>query len=84
MSAKAPGGYDYVGVTRFGHRAEYIFPENFGAFRLNFIGGFWTYAAYVKGYKPEFDWAEEALETTRAIARDRGHNLSQRLSIKIR
>jgi hypothetical protein len=70
-------GYDYVGVTRFGHRMEFITPTvrsratvlATGRRRahgrraaLRFVvGGRVVYAKRVRGFKPASDWAEDAM-----------------------
>ena len=72
-------GYDYVGVTRFGHRVARIYPKHTsasvlgtgkrkaGALRM-VIGGRVLYRASVAGYHPASDWAEDALPEVEAEA----------------
>jgi hypothetical protein len=72
-------GYDYVGVTRFGHQVARIYPTHTagsvlasgkarsGALRFS-IGGRVLYRASVAGYHPASDWAEDALPEVRAEA----------------
>lgn len=76
-------GFDYVAVTRFGHRMSTIQPKDNLVLKLNFIGGFWTFAPQVKGYNPTFDWAEEALEASQSIARNEARRISQRLELRL-
>lgn len=76
-------GYDYVGVTRFGHGE--ILPKNrqYGASviatgkrrgygrraALRFVvGGRVVYAASVKAWKPASDWVDDALPEVQARA----------------
>jgi hypothetical protein len=58
-------GYDYVGVTRFGHRAAWIVPRQARALRF-FIGRRMVFARRVRGYRPASDWVEDALPAVRA------------------
>lgn len=60
-------GYDYVGVTRFGHRKAWIYPRQARALRF-VIGGRVIYAKRVRGYKPATDWRDEAMPAVRAAA----------------
>lgn len=72
-------GYDYVGVTRFGHKVARIFPKHFtgrslatgkarkGALRFS-IGGRVLFRASVAGYRPASDWGEDALPEVRGQA----------------
>ena len=56
-------GFDYVAVTRFGHRLELIFPRKARAL--------WTpygYFAYVRGFRPTGDWAARAWPQVKAAA----------------
>lgn len=67
-------GYDYIGVTRFGHAVARIFPKHNaanasvmasgkrkkGALRF-VIGGRVLYRASVAAYHPASDWATDAL-----------------------
>jgi len=65
-------GFDYVGVTRFGHKVARIYPKHYagrslatgkarkGVLRFS-MGGHTVFAASVAGYHPASDWAEDAL-----------------------
>lgn len=67
-------GYDYIGVTRFGHKVARIYPKHsssnasslatgkqkHGMLRF-VIGGRVLYRASVAGYHPASDWATDAL-----------------------
>jgi hypothetical protein len=73
-------GYDYVGVTRFGHRVARIYPKHTaaastlangkrrkGALRFSAGGGV-LYRASVAGYHPASDWATDALPEVEVAA----------------
>jgi hypothetical protein len=76
-------GYNYVAVTRFGHRAATILPKNNLVLKLDLGHGFWTFAPQVKGYNPEFDWVEEAFFTAQAVAEHHAKALSTRLQLRL-
>lgn len=61
-------GYDYVGVTRFGHRVARIRPKTAGALAFQ-IGGRTIIRASVRGYRPKQDWADRALPAIALYAR---------------
>lgn len=94
VHAKNPiSNFDYVAVTRFGHKVEFIEPrkDRYHAYvidtkrkRLNgndsrsalrfVINGRVMYRHRVKGFKPDHDWAEDAIpeierSTERAMRR---------------
>lgn len=50
-------GYDYVGVTRFGHRVSRIYARSAQALRFT-VGGQLLLRKSVRGYHPASDWAE--------------------------
>lgn len=74
-------GYDYIGVTRFGHRVARIFPKHTaasastlasgksrkGALRFS-VNGRVMYRASVAGYHPASDWATDALPEVQVAA----------------
>jgi hypothetical protein len=54
-------GFDYAGVTRFGHQVEYIYPtEGRKALRINSRRIGISYRAYVHGVKVSHDWVDDA------------------------
>lgn len=57
---KSEEGYSYTGVTRFGHRTQYIYPRRAQALRFS-IGGKTIFAKRVKGYHPSRDWVESGI-----------------------
>jgi hypothetical protein len=80
--AKNPeSGYDYIGVTRFGHAVARIFAKHsakatsvlasgkrrMGALKLT-IGGRTIYRMSVAGYHPASDWARDALPEVQVAA----------------
>lgn len=65
VEAKNPEtGYDYVGVTRFGHRVARIYPKRAKALRTPFGP-----RASVRGFHPASDWRDDALPEIAAQAR---------------
>lgn len=76
-------GYDYVGVTRKGHRVRVIRPTQGKVLRF-VIGGRVLYRTHVKGYRPATDWAERAHAPVRRLARSGVVRLSQRIERLLR
>lgn len=86
-------GYDYVGVTRFGHKAARIYPKHTpavslangksrrGALRF-VIGGRVVYAASVAGYHPASDWADDAMPEVQAEAQSVASRLGARVEAR--
>jgi hypothetical protein len=61
-------GFDYVAVSRWGHRVGRIYPKPPNrALRLT-IGGQVLYRTSVKGYRPGSDWAARPLSQIRVLA----------------
>ena len=89
-------GYEYTGVTRFGHRAAYIYPKarrsaSVVATRgerargrraaLRFtLGGRVVYASRVRGYRPASDWATDALPAVEQAADAAAGRLGRRVN----
>lgn len=57
--ARSDTGYDYLPVTRFGHRAAFIFPVKAKALRF-YVGGQLVFRRFVRGYRPTRDWVDDA------------------------
>lgn len=90
-------GYDYVGVTRFGHKAEYITPVTRSAATvlatgrrrahghaaaLRFvIGGRVVFAKRVKAFHPDHDWAEDAMPQVQLSADRAMRRVGQRIEL---
>jgi hypothetical protein len=86
-------GYDYVGVTRFGHKVARIYPKHAaasslatgkakkGALRIPMGGGF-IFRASVAGYHPGSDWADEALPEVRSQAQVVATRLGRRIEAR--
>lgn len=55
----AETGYDYVGVTRKGHRVRVIRPRRARALKIQLAGGV-IFRASAKGFRPRSDWAQDA------------------------
>jgi hypothetical protein len=83
ITAVADSGFSYVAVTRFGHKVATISPNTASILKLNMYGGFWTFAPTVKGYRPDFDWAEEAHLTAQKVAEQHAKALSTRLELRL-
>lgn len=81
-------GYDYVGVTRFGHRKSRIYPRRVWAHsgppRAAALKTPFGYFTSVRGFKPRGDWAAKGVSPTQKIADARlkrfGGQLTARLS----
>lgn len=58
-TARSQEGYDYLPVTRFGHRVAIIRPKRAKALRIPLASGV-IFRKYVRGYRPKRDWAEAA------------------------
>jgi hypothetical protein len=54
-TVRSEDGYPYTGVTRLGHRKEWIVPRRKKALRTP-----WGPRRRVRGYKPAGDWADKA------------------------
>ena len=54
-TVRSAEGYDYTGVTRFGHRKRWIEPVHKKALRTP-----WGPRRRVRGYRPRGDWADTA------------------------
>lgn len=88
-------GFDYVAVTRFGHKVAYIEPKARGRATvlatgrarkrgkqatLRFvIGGRVFYRRRVKGYKPGFDWRDRALPEINEVSQRAMATLGRRI-----
>lgn len=58
-TVRSPRGYSYTGVTRFGHRQQFITPKRKKALAFS-IGGKRLVRKKVRGYHPSHDWADDA------------------------
>jgi hypothetical protein len=86
-------GYDYVGVTRFGHKVARIYPKHAAASNLAMgkakkgalrftIGGRTLYRGSVAGYHPAQDWADEALPEVQGAAQTVASRLGNRIEAR--
>lgn len=71
-------GYDYVGVTRFGHAVARIYPKHSKALRTPFGP-----RASVRGYKPASDWAEDSFPAIRSHARSVSSRIGRQIIAEI-
>lgn len=60
-TARSDRGYDYLPVTRHGHRVAIIRPVHAKALRIPLAGGV-IYRKFVRGYHPTHDWAQSAFD----------------------
>lgn len=75
-------GYDFLRVTRFGHRVAFIFPRNAKALRFvprGAPGGKPIFRMFVRGYHPKRDWVEQA----HAVVGDRLGQVSDRVGRQV-
>lgn len=75
-------GYDYVGVTRFGHRVAIIRPKRAKALRIALAGGT-IFRKFSRGFHPASDWAEDALPEIEAEAEAVAFRLGKTLEARI-
>lgn len=85
-------GYDYVGVTRFGHREARLYARHApatvlatgrarqGVLRFT-IGGRVFYRRSVRAYRPLSDWAERAVPQIRAQAERTMSEIGRRIEL---
>lgn len=100
VHAKNPKtGYDYVGVTRFGHRKMRIKPKHAakpGRYLAPIpgVGPRWVkkraalqtpfgFFASVRGFKPKGDWAKKALPEVKANARQQVEKLGHDIMVRL-
>jgi hypothetical protein len=76
-------GYDYVGVTRKGHRTLKIFPKKAEALRIPLAGGGVIFRSSVRGFHPVRDWAEMALPDVLRAADVAVSGLIQRIEARL-
>jgi hypothetical protein len=83
-------GYDYVGVTRFGHRLSRIYPTRTwseraaqrGELRPAALKTPFGYFASVRGFKPKGDWADRALPEIHAEAENEMERLGREFLVR--
>lgn len=75
-------GFDYVGVTRFGHRARIIRPVRAKALRIPVAGGF-IFRKSVRGFHPKEDWAARASPEVERGAQDAVRRIGREISVRI-
>lgn len=60
-TARSDAGYNYLPVTRFGHRVAFIYAKRAKALRIPLATGT-IFRTRVRGYRPGRDWARAAFE----------------------
>lgn len=76
-------GYDYVGVTRFGHRVRRIYPRRARALRIPLPDGRVIFRRSVRGFRPRGDWAQRALPDIHREAERAARRLGIRLEARL-
>lgn len=77
-------GFDYVGVTRIGHRRRWIYPKH--ASRIAFFSLYidrWVNAARVRGHQPASDWVEDSMPALRSLAAEHSRSLARRIETRL-
>lgn len=67
-TARSARGFDYVAVTRFGHRVRVIRPVHAKALRFR-VGNRILFRHSVRGYRPHGDWRDKAMPAVDRTAR---------------
>ena len=75
-------GYDYAGVTRFGHRFTWIYPTQ-GEALLVHLPAVTLLRSRVRGYNPDHDWVEDAMPLVSKQAREVMTDVGQALEIRV-
>jgi hypothetical protein len=94
-------GFDYVAVTRFGHKVEWIYPRADRVQRpayviatkrkravghqaaLRFvIGGRVIFAKRVRAFKPDHDWADDAMPLVERSADEAMRRVKRRIELQ--
>jgi hypothetical protein len=75
-------GYDYVGVTRFGHRTARISAKNAGALAVQ-IGGRTIIRKSVRGYHPAGDWASGVTGEVQKLVEVAGARAGGRIAARV-
>jgi hypothetical protein len=88
-TARSDEGFDYLPVTRFGHKQAIIYPRHAKAlaFRVGGpgapSGGKVIVRAWVRGYKPDHDWVELAHDAMRELMDEAARNLGRRIDRRL-
>lgn len=83
VDAKDPkSGFDYVGVTRFGHRVSIIRPKRAKALRIPLAGGV-IFRRSSRGFHPAGDWAEQAIPQIEREAQSVATRIGRRIEARL-
>lgn len=88
-TARSDEGFDYLPVTRFGHKQAIIYPKTKKAlaFRIGGpgapSGGKVIVRAWVRGYKPDHDWVELAYEEMQHLMDEAAQHLARRVDRRL-
>ncbi|HEY3435074.1 MAG TPA: hypothetical protein VGK41_05430 [Solirubrobacterales bacterium] len=77
-------GYEYTGVTRFGHRKKILKPVKGERFQFySNVAGRVISPKQVKGYKPEADWVQEAKPVIVEAVDESGEEIGREIETRI-
>ena len=79
VQARSQAGFDYVGVTRFGHRQRIIRPRTARVLRFE-VGGRVFFRPWVRGYRPAVDWVQRGHERLRPVLEREARRLAQEIA----
>lgn len=83
---RSDDGFDYLDVTRFGHKQAIIFPKRAKAIAFIPSGapsGKAIVRAWVRGYKPDHDWVELVYEEMQHAMDDAARHLARRIDRRL-
>lgn len=75
-------GYDYVGVSRWGHRVAFIYPKRARALRFTTRAGRVVFAKRVRGHKPATDWRDDAMPQVEERAEIVASRLGREITVR--
>lgn len=77
-------GFDYVNVTRFGHRVAYITPtEGRKSLKLRLTDGGTVYRRKVRGVEVTHDWAQDGMDEIRAYGQLVARGVKRELELRL-
>lgn len=85
-TARSDEGFDYLDVTRFGHKQAIIFPRHAKAIAFIPSGapsGKAIVRAWVRGYRPDHDWVELAYEEMQHLMDEAARSLARRVDRRL-
>ncbi len=77
-------GYEYTGVTRFGHRKKILRPVKAERFQFySNVAGRVISPKQVRGYRPEADWVQEAKPVMVEAVEEAGENIGREIATRV-